>query len=343
MVKAPVFTSIIHTYNRPNLLREAVEATIRQTYDKLEIIIINDGATPETIEYLQEVSASDKRVRILDYEENLFRMEDPHRVVEVAFNDALKVAEGDYIWYQADDDLISENYAEEMVALLSGDPQCITAAGLSVAIDIDGNIIDSGPRTSNFRPRYMPGHLLALDVVRGGATMFSAPGTIFTMRREALIKAGGFHSCIEASQLFGIAPFGVTGFAEDAILYWRRHEGQLNKELTANGILGVDYTISMLRDWEIEQRWQQFGTTVASEVVISIEMRMCRGAAHWFALNFVRLRWRASWRILRDIWKRFNFWRNLPASFYKCLKSTFAELARRVLPAPIKRFLKRVL
>ena len=48
MTRLPVFTAIMCTYNRPALLMEAVGALRRQTYENLEIILINNGGTPET-------------------------------------------------------------------------------------------------------------------------------------------------------------------------------------------------------------------------------------------------------------------------------------------------------
>ena len=55
MADRPVFTAIVCTYNRPALLMEAVAALRRQTYENMEIILINNGATAETVAYLHEV------------------------------------------------------------------------------------------------------------------------------------------------------------------------------------------------------------------------------------------------------------------------------------------------
>ena len=62
MDQKPLFTVILETYYRPKLLKQAVDAIRRQTYDNLEIILINNGATSETIEYLYATENSDERV-----------------------------------------------------------------------------------------------------------------------------------------------------------------------------------------------------------------------------------------------------------------------------------------
>lgn len=303
----PIFTIIMDTYNRSALLKEAVNSLFRQTYDNIEIILINNGATDETVEYLHEIASKDKRIKLVHFKENQYSPNDPTKMLDTCLNAALKIAKGDYIWYQSDDDLISDNYAEKMISLFEGNSECITAAGLPISIDLKGHVLDSQSRTHNFRPRYMPGHLVTLDHLKGG-TMFSAPGTIFTIKREILIKSGGYHRSIELSHILGIVPFGITGFDETAILYWRRHQNQLNKQLNVAGHIGITETLTLLKDWKIKERLSIFGEPLAKEMVSIIKKKLCITAATWFVINLYSLRFRASLRIIHDIWFLFFFW-----------------------------------
>jgi len=339
---AGVFTVIIDTFYRPALLKEAVEALFRQTYSNLEIILVNNAATPETVEYLHQVEREDRRVKLVHFSENQFSLADPMMMIDTCLNAGLQVARGDYVWYQADDDLIADDYAEKMVALFRDHPNCITAAGLPVGIDAQGNRLDHPERrTTNRRPRYMPGHELALAVAGGNRTLFSAPGTVFTIRREALIRAGGYHRCIEMSQLYGIVPFGDTGFDESALFYWRRHEGQLNKKLNEIGFLGIDEHFDLLHRWNLEARWREgFGNEAARLVVTSMTSGLCRSAANWCAANLVAFRLVAAWHILRKIWRQPVFWRFFPRQFLVRSARRAGELIRLAIPAPVRRLLK---
>lgn len=325
MRKCPLFSIIMDTYYRPAMLKEAVNALYRQTYDNLEIILINNGATQETVEYLDEISERDKRIRLLHFKENQYSPDDPVKMLYTCLNPALEMATGDYIWYQSDDDIIADDYAEKMVALFLGNPDCTTAAGLPVSINADGKVIQE-PRVSNFRQRYVRGDILALDYLHGGK-MFSAPGTIFSIKRQVLRKSGGFHRYIEYSQLFGIVPFGISGFDETAIFYWRRHESQLNKKLTANGWVGIKECFSLLKEWEIEKRWERFGKDTAKEVVYLIENKICSDAAMWFAINLSFLRFKAAFCIYKQIWGHVSFWAKLTgALFMACYKQACQQL-----------------
>jgi glycosyltransferase involved in cell wall biosynthesis len=332
MPKAPVFTTIIDTYYRPALLREAVAALQRQTYENVEIILVNNGATEETIEYLHEVADTDSRVKLIHFQENQFSFDDPHKRIDVCLNAGLRIAEGDYIWYHADDDLIADDYAEKMVALFQGNSECTTAAGIPVAIDAQTQVISNETRTSNYRPRYMPGNLLALDNLRGGRAIFRAPGQIFTIRRDVLVKAGGFHRSIVLSQLYGIVPFGITGFDESAVFYWRYHDGQLGKKMSAWGWIGIDEDRVLLKEWEIERRWQEFGAGVAKEVVSTMEQQTCQHAADWFLINLGAWRFPACFRLLRKMWRRSQFWTAALAH----PKQLFASPVWHVVKPPVR-------
>lgn len=302
------FTAIIDTFNRPGLLKEAVGALRRQTYPKLEIILVANGSTLETLAYLDAVSHEDPRIKLVRFRENQYGADDPLKMLDTCLNAALEAATGDFVWYQADDDMVADDYAEKMVRLFEDNPECVTAAGLPVAMDWAGRRVDSGPRRSNRRPRYMPGLELAQRVLRGDKTVFAAPGTIFTIRREALVKAGGFHRALELSHLYGIVPFGVSAFDETAVFYWRRHEGQLNKSLSARGWLGVDEVRSLLRDWNLVSRWRIFGVEAALEMAASIESELCRVCGVWFINNLAALRPAGSLRIAAKMWNSRDFW-----------------------------------
>lgn len=332
-----IFTAIVDTFHRPAMLKEAVAALRRQTHRDMEIILVDNAATPQTKDYLRAVAAEDSRVKLVRFETNQYSPDDPLKMLDTCLNAALKEATGDFVWYQSDDDYVSENYAEKMVALFRENPDCVTAAGLTVAVDAGGRRLDPEPRRSNYRPRFMPGRILAQDVLRGGRAMFSAPGTIFTIRREALVKAGGYHRAVELSQLYGIVPFGATGFDETAVLYWRRHEGQLNKQLSARGWIGIDETRSLMRDWRIEERWRIFGDDASREVSARIEKQLSRTSGIWFINNLLALRPLSSLRIALKTWYRPDFWVQALTYLLEWLRKKSSRvpgrLRRRINPA----------
>lgn len=59
----PFFSVIIPTFNRMGFLEKAVESVLSQTFDNLELIVVDDGSTDETGEFIS--SCSDKRLKYL--------------------------------------------------------------------------------------------------------------------------------------------------------------------------------------------------------------------------------------------------------------------------------------
>lgn len=330
----PLFTIIMLTYYKPHYIRYAVDALFRQTYTNLEIIIINNGAHPETQEYLKCLENSDKRVKLVHFEKNQYCQSDPGRIIDVCYNKALSVAVGDYVFFNSDDDRMADDYVEKMVKLFQGIPDCTTAAGIVVNIDADGEVIDKEPRNTNYRPRYMPGHILALDCIKGKSHMFGAPGTIFTIKRDALIKAGGYHRAIEISDLYGIVPFGVTGFDETAVFYWRRHDKQLNKIETAKGLLTFD-TLDLLKNSNILSKWENvFGKNVADKIEAFLKNSNFQSMATWFVINLMHLRLMGAFQIFKKAWKYPLFWVLLLKTFWqrkKMVKEIFLPYAKVII------------
>jgi len=309
MNKQPLFSLITIAYNRVEYIKLCLNAMRNQTYKNLEIVVVNNGALPEIIEYLLNTQDQDSRIKLVHFSENQFTLDDMGRIIRVCFNAGLQAATGEYVFYQSDDELISLDYVEKMVKLFQENPDCTSASGMIKDIDAEGRLIEKGPRKSNFRPRYMPGHLLALNVLcktkdkYGTGIMFDCAGCAFSFKREELIKAGGYHLALERSYMHGMVPFGVTGYDETATLFWRRHVGQTNLSHgpSKTGYLGLMEDEDLIKTWRLEERWSQaFGRDVGRYVVRRIMEEAEENATVWIVVTLYYYRYKAFWRIFRD-------------------------------------------
>src|SRR2546421_610268 len=88
---------ILPTYDRLPLLREAVESVRAQTWADWELVVIDDGSTDGTAEYLTELASVDPRVRVLRR---------PHRGNPARLrNEAVAASTGEYVAFQDSDDV----------------------------------------------------------------------------------------------------------------------------------------------------------------------------------------------------------------------------------------------
>jgi glycosyltransferase involved in cell wall biosynthesis len=104
-------TVIIPTYNRADLLPEALDSVLGQTYPNVELIVVNDGSTDNTEEVLEP------------YMEKINYLRQANRGVAAARNAGIKKASGRYVTVLDDDDIMLPRAVELMVRCIHRNPQ----------------------------------------------------------------------------------------------------------------------------------------------------------------------------------------------------------------------------
>ncbi|MHC4950844.1 MAG: glycosyltransferase [Planctomycetota bacterium] len=125
----PVVSVIIPTYNRRNLLSEAIESVLSQTLADFEVIVIDDGSTDGTDEAVKAID--DPRIRYY-YKDN--------GGVSSARNAGLDKATGQYIAFLDSDDLYKPEYLKTMVSALENNPDYGVAYTAAINHFPDGGV-----------------------------------------------------------------------------------------------------------------------------------------------------------------------------------------------------------
>ena len=99
----PKFSIIIPVYNVEEYLEECLESIVNQSFKDFEVICVNDGSTDNSLEILQKYAEKDKRFKVLNQE---------NQGQGVARNNALNIANGEYILFVDPDDFIELNMLE---------------------------------------------------------------------------------------------------------------------------------------------------------------------------------------------------------------------------------------
>lgn len=94
---------IIPVYNSEEFLEECLNSIIMQTYDNLEILVVNDGSNDKSEEVAREFQQKDDRIKL--FSKNNTGVSDSR-------NYALKNAHGKYIAFCDSDDIVHEKYIE---------------------------------------------------------------------------------------------------------------------------------------------------------------------------------------------------------------------------------------
>jgi glycosyltransferase involved in cell wall biosynthesis len=93
-MNSPLVSIVIPCYNVGDYVQRAVESILTQTYTNVEIWIIDDASTDDTLQKIK--GFNDNRIRVIQYEENTQKVG--------AVNDVLKKVNGDFICFQDSDD-----------------------------------------------------------------------------------------------------------------------------------------------------------------------------------------------------------------------------------------------
>ncbi len=96
---------IVPVYNAEKTIKRCVDSIIEQTLENIEIILINDGSTDQSIKILKELQKKDNRVILINKK---------NEGVSATRNYGLKIARGEFIGFIDSDDIIEKNMFEEL-------------------------------------------------------------------------------------------------------------------------------------------------------------------------------------------------------------------------------------
>jgi teichuronic acid biosynthesis glycosyltransferase TuaG len=109
--KKHLVSVIIPTFNRMDLLKETVNAILKQTYQIFEILIINDCSKDYNFETYKQLEDLDDRITVYNLENNL-------GAAGLVRNYGIEKSNGTYIAFCDDDDLWIENKLEKQLLSL---------------------------------------------------------------------------------------------------------------------------------------------------------------------------------------------------------------------------------
>ena len=62
----PLVSVIVPAYNAAGFISRCVESITSQSYPELEILLLNDGSTDDTLAVCRKLAAADSRIRVVD-------------------------------------------------------------------------------------------------------------------------------------------------------------------------------------------------------------------------------------------------------------------------------------
>lgn len=129
----PLISVVMPTYNSIDFLNESISSVLNQTYKNIQFIIVDDGSTDGSYEYIKK-EFNDNRIELYKLEEN--------QGICKALNYGLKKVKGDFIARIDSDDVWYLDKLDKQYSYLKEHPEykaCFTWVDI---IDENGNIVN---------------------------------------------------------------------------------------------------------------------------------------------------------------------------------------------------------
>ncbi|HCH8077766.1 TPA: glycosyltransferase, partial [Acinetobacter baumannii] len=111
--KQPLVSIVIPCYNHANFVQDCIQSVIAQTYQNIELIIIDDGSKDGSVEKIQEfIGECEKRFVRFEFRNR------PNKGLSATLNEALEWCQGEYFSAIASDDMMLNDKIEIQIDFL---------------------------------------------------------------------------------------------------------------------------------------------------------------------------------------------------------------------------------
>ena len=136
MKEEELISVIIPVYNVEKYLNKCLDSVISQTYNNIEIILIDDGSPDKCGVICDEYSKKDKRIKVIHKN---------NEGVSIARNLGIEKAKGEYITFIDSDDYVEKNYIETLYKMCKKNNSDMSICG-TIDVNETGKIVSESKK-----------------------------------------------------------------------------------------------------------------------------------------------------------------------------------------------------
>lgn len=214
--KKPLVSVCIPVYNNADYVGETIDSILAQTYQNIELIMVDDNSTDDSYRVLQDYAKKDERVKIYRNESNLGMSGNWNRCLELCTGEILKLV--------CADDLLSPQIIERELEIFEKYPEVVLVESDTRLVNLDG-------KYRGWYRRYpRSGSVDGTIIARKGffsQDYFGAPQAN-SFRRSAYEQVKGFspefHYIVDYDFFVNIAKLGKVFIIHEPLNYFRVRE-----------------------------------------------------------------------------------------------------------------------
>lgn len=204
----PFVTVFIPSYNHEKYVKKAIQSVLDQTYDNIELIVIDDGSTDNSVEIIKKLAEKNEFKFIVQENTGL----------TPTLNKGVQLAKGEFFCELSSDDHLQKTYIKKQVTFMQEQDDIAMVAASLIIIDATGEIQE------NKHKSLTPKKYDFDDIMFKGCNV-PAPGMLF--RTAILADIGGFNPNIQLEdwqiQLKLTSQGHLITINPDAKVYYRLH------------------------------------------------------------------------------------------------------------------------
>lgn len=112
---------IIPNYNGERFLKECLDALKRQTYDDMEVILVDNASTDDSIKLAKELY---REIRVIELHDNTG--------FAYAVNRGIEAAKGEYVLLLNNDTIVFPNFVKNQYKMIKGKPDVFSCSALMI-------------------------------------------------------------------------------------------------------------------------------------------------------------------------------------------------------------------
>jgi len=175
---SPLVSICIPAYNNGDHIEAAVRSVLGQTYEHLEIIVVDDASSDATFDIVKAIV--DPRIRLLKNDSNLG--------LAGNWNFTMGLAQGEFVKVMGADDMLEPTAIEKELQALLDNPSAVLSESDSKVVNADGT--QHGTFRRYWRSGLVSGRRVALDCTRT-VDLFGSP-VANLIRADVAKRTGGF-------------------------------------------------------------------------------------------------------------------------------------------------------
>lgn len=177
MKNNPLVSVIVPVYNVEEYIEECLDSIINQTYQQIEILVIEDGSTDESPQKIQKY-LSDNRIVFI---------EQKNKGLSGARNTGMAKATGKYILFVDSDDYIDVNLLSELVPMMEEKQlDLIRFNGMAFTDGLEKTI---NQKYYDFSHRLLENHIYQEDSFKANSRTFVSPVYLYLTKRSMLTES----------------------------------------------------------------------------------------------------------------------------------------------------------